>query len=194
MRGPLLDHNGDDTDEGATRARLYDVAAPRPTATRHRDRAESKSRIGVGRPRPPCLVADPRRVEVRRGALLIADTEGAYRVLETASPPTFYLPPDDVRMEWLELEPGGSLCEWKGHAQYLALRANETTIEHVAWCYPRSRQYFQAIAGYVAFYPVKVECYVAGERVRPQAGDYYGGWVTDEIVGPHKGEPGTNGW
>ena len=33
-----------------------------------------------------------------------------------------------------------------------------------------------------------------GEVVRPQPGGFYGGWVTDEVVGPFKGGPGSWGW
>jgi hypothetical protein len=54
---------------------------------------------------------------------------------------------------------------------------------------------FAAIKGYVAFYPHLMEaCYVAGERVKAQVGGFYGGWVTNDIVGPFKGKPGTQGW
>ena len=35
---------------------------------------------------------------------------------------------------------------------------------------------------------------VDGEQVRPQPGTFYGGWITDEVVGPFKGKPGTRGW
>jgi hypothetical protein len=28
----------------------------------------------------------------------------------------------------------------------------------------------------------------------PQPGDFYGGWITPELVGPFKGGPGTRGW
>jgi hypothetical protein len=37
-------------------------------------------------------------------------------------------------------------------------------------------------------------CYVDGERVQAQDGDFYGGWITGGIVGPFKGRPGTVGW
>jgi hypothetical protein len=37
-------------------------------------------------------------------------------------------------------------------------------------------------------------CLVDGDRVRPQEGGFYGGWITDEVVGPFKGAPGTLGW
>ena len=47
---------------------------------------------------------------------------------------------------------------------------------------------------YVAFYPARVECFVDGERVVPQPGSFYGGWITSDVVGPFKGEPGTGHW
>jgi hypothetical protein len=53
---------------------------------------------------------------------------------------------------------------------------------------------FEKIRDYFSFYPAALACYVAGERVRPQHGQFYGGWITDEIVGPLKGETGTEAW
>jgi hypothetical protein len=47
----------------------------------------------------------------------------------------------------------------------------------------------------VAFYPGRVDaCFVGEEQVHPQAGDFYGGWITSTVVGPFKGAPGTRGW
>ena len=37
-------------------------------------------------------------------------------------------------------------------------------------------------------------CFVDGERVRPQPGNFYGGRITADVVGPFKGEPGSQGW
>lgn len=143
-------------------------------------------------PRPPALVLDPRPVEVNVGDTMIASTASAYRILETASPPTFYLPVDDVDMNQLVAATGASVCEWKGQAVYWALvRAPE---QPVAWSYPRPRPRFDKIRDYIAFYPGRVECYVDGERVQAQAGGFYGGWITSEVVGPFKGEPGTGHW
>lgn len=48
--------------------------------------------------------------------------------------------------------------------------------------------------GHLSFYPGRVRCEVDGEVVRPQAGGFYGGWITHEVVGPFKGDPGTSGW
>ncbi|MEM9177408.1 MAG: DUF427 domain-containing protein [Myxococcota bacterium] len=141
-------------------------------------------------PRPPRIVADPRPVEVRFGERVLASTSRAVRVLETASPPTFYIPPDDVDLATLAESGRTSICEWKGQAVDFDLVGGP---ESVAWCYPRVFPEFASIAGWIAFYPARVECLVAGERVRPQPGGYYGGWITDEIKGPVKGEPGISG-
>ncbi|MFZ0791631.1 MAG: DUF427 domain-containing protein [Chromatiaceae bacterium] len=145
-------------------------------------------------PRPPRLVADPRRVEVRIGESLLAHSTHAIRVLETASPPTFYLPRADVRMELLRRAAGHSYCEWKGQATYFDAIDDGRVIERAAWSYENPTPPFSAIAGYLSFYPGRIACKVEGERVRPQPGAFYGGWVTDEIVGPYKGEAGTGGW
>ena len=143
-------------------------------------------------PRPPALQRDNRLVEVKVGDAIIASSTATFRVLETASPPTFYVPADDIDMDQLAEAAGSSICEWKGRAVYWAL-ARDPDVP-VAWAYPRPRARFDRIKDYIAFYPRRVECYVDGERVRPQAGGFYGGWITSDVVGPFKGEPGTGHW
>ncbi len=142
-------------------------------------------------PRPPALVPCSRRVEVSAADRLIAVSRRTVRILETASPPTFYLPPEDVDWSLLDAVAGSSFCEWKGRAGYFALRGRQSVV---AWSYPEPTPEFAAIAGYVSFYPGRVRCTVDGETVRPQPGDFYGGWVTEDVVGPFKGEPGTGHW
>ena len=145
-------------------------------------------------PRPPRVEADGRRVEVRTGDLVLADTTRALRVLETASPPTFYLPAADVRKDLLVRTGERSFCEWKGDAEHWALAGDGETERSIAWRYPAPLAGFEELANCFAFYPARVECWLAGERVRPQPGSYYGGWVTSELTGPFKGEPGSEGW
>ncbi len=144
-------------------------------------------------PRPPRLAPDGRLVEVRHGDAVIARSSRAVRVLETASPPTFYLPPADVDLAQLVRVAGTTFCEWKGAASYWALAAAPRAAR-VAWSYETPTAGFAELAGYLCFYPSRVACYVAGERVRAQQSEFYGGWVTEEIVGPFKGEVGTGGW
>ena len=145
-------------------------------------------------PRPPRLEEDRRRVRVVCGSTVVADTTGAFRILETASPPTFYLPFTDVRRELLTRARGGSFCEWKGRATYWSLRVAGETFDSVAWSYEAPLAPYHPIQSYLSFYPARLECYVDNDRVRPQPGGFYGGWVTGEVVGPFKGEPGTSGW
>ena len=146
-------------------------------------------------PRPPRIEADTRRVQVLVAGITLADSKRCVRVLETASPPTFYLQPQDVRMEYLRSCTGSSVCEWKGRASYWSIYLHDTLIEErAAWSYPAPYKGFERITGYVSFYPAKVECYVAGNRVVAQPGGFYGGWVTPDIVGPFKGSPGTQHW
>jgi uncharacterized protein (DUF427 family) len=145
-------------------------------------------------PRPPVIVADSRLVQVRLDGALIAQTRRAQRVLETASPPTFYLPPEAVQADCLRPEAGGTFCEWKGRAVYFTVCLGSRCVPHAAWSYPEPFAAFAPIRDYLAFYPAALECFVAGERVRAQAGGYYGGWITAGILGPFKGEPGSAGW
>jgi uncharacterized protein (DUF427 family) len=144
--------------------------------------------------RPPKLVADHRRIVVQRGDLLIADSRENYRILETAGPPAFYIPPQNVRLELLKPLPATSICEWKGAAQYWAIATVTSALDAIAWRYPKAQAPYDTISGYFSFYPGRIECLVDGERVRPQPGYFYGGWITDEIVGPWKGDPGTEWW
>jgi len=148
-------------------------------------------------PRPPRIEPSTRRVRIVFNGVTIADSTRAVRVLETSSPPTYYLPPEDVTPGVLRpaQDERTTWCEWKGRASYVDLVVGDRVSERAAWRYENPRTDFESIAGWIAFYPGRVDaCYLDEERVRPQDGTYYGGWVTDEIVGPYKGEPGTEGW
>jgi len=145
-------------------------------------------------PRPPRLEPDRRRVIVEADGTTIGDTRAGVRVLETAGPPVFYLPFDDVDRSVLFAAVGGSVCEWKGVATYWSVTLADRTIERAAWSYPEPLPAFESIVDHLSFYPTLVVCSVDGIRVEPQPGGFYGGWVTPEIVGPFKGEPGTGHW
>lgn len=139
-------------------------------------------------PRPPKLDPDDREVLVIFANKIIARTTNAIRVLETASPPTFYIPKEDLNMSFIEKTIGESKCEWKGEAIYWNIVVDDEKAERAAWSYPKPFKDYNAIKSYLCFYPSKVHCYVEGEHVKPQPGEFYGGWITREIVGPVKGE------
>ena len=144
-------------------------------------------------PRPPALVLCDSLVEVGVRERPLALTQSALRVIETASPPTYYLPPDSVDWKQLVRSQGSSFCEWKGEATYWAL-ADDPGKEAIGWSYELPSKQFAAIDGHISFYPGRIPCYVDGERVQPQPGSFYGGWITSRIVGPLKGAPGTGHW
>ena len=145
-------------------------------------------------PRPPKVVADERLVRVLVADEVVAETRSAVRVLETASPPTFYLPRADVRTEYLVPGSGGSFCEWKGQAQYWSVHVGPHRLDDAGWGYPEPLPPYEELADRVSFYPARLTCFVGDERAEPQPGGFYGGWVTSELVGPFKGKPGTEWW
>lgn len=145
-------------------------------------------------PRPPRLALESREVVIRWGDIEVARTRRAVCVLETAHPPSVYLPWDDVARLWLQPAPGRSYCEWKGPAQYWSLVDGPRRLDQVAWSYPQPLEGAEALADCVAFYPRALDCTVDGQAVRPQPGGFYGGWITPELVGPFKGEAGSEGW
>lgn len=146
-------------------------------------------------PRPPRLEPVAKRIRVVFNDVTIADTTRAYRVLETSHPPVYYIPPEDILQMCLEPAPGFSWCEWKGQAQYYTVAVGEKKVEGAAWYYADPMPAFTAIKDYVAFYAGQMDaCYVDDEKVTPQPGGFYGGWITNDIVGPFKGEIGTRGW
>lgn len=146
-------------------------------------------------PRPPALEPVDDRLRVVHEGVTLADTTDGYRVLETSHPPTYYLPPNDVAMEHLQRERRTTMCEWKGRSIYYTVVVNGTRVAQAAWAYPTPTDRFAPIADHVAFYAHKMDaCYVGDERVDPQKGGFYGGWVTSRVVGPFKGGPGTLGW
>jgi len=146
-------------------------------------------------PRPPRVEPTGRHLQVRFAGIVIADTRSALRVVETSGPPVYYLPPPDILMQYLHASAKQTFCEWKGDASHYAVRVGGAGAENAAWTYRHPTSGYEAIRDYVAFYPARMEaCLVDGELVRPQSGDYYGGWITRGILGPFKGDPGSEAW
>jgi uncharacterized protein (DUF427 family) len=145
-------------------------------------------------PRPPRVEDSDKHIRVEFAGVVIADTRRAKRVLETSHPPVYYIPPEDIRLEYLERTERTSWCEWKGRAGYYNVTVKGRRATNAAWFYPHPEEPYEAIRDHVAFYPQRMDaCTVDGEKVQPQPGDFYGGWITDDIVGPFKGGLGTAG-
>ena len=146
-------------------------------------------------PRPPALEPVTDRVRVVFSGLPVADTTTAYRVLETHHAPTYYIPTGDVLMSALVPSSRQTYCEWKGRAEYYDLVVDGRRSRNAAWAYPAPTARFAAIRDYLAFYATSVDgAWVGPEKVKPQPGDFYGGWVTANLDGRIKGAMGTLHW
>jgi uncharacterized protein (DUF427 family) len=146
-------------------------------------------------PRPPRVERCDRRVRVVVEDIVVAESDRALRVLETSSPPTIYVPREDVRGEHLRRAEGKTVCEFKGTASYHDVVVGERVVESAAWSYRRPNDRYSELRDHVAFYAGRVdEAYLDDEAVTPQPGEFYGGWITEELDGPFKGGPGSAGW
>lgn len=144
-------------------------------------------------PRPPRVEACDLRVRVELGDDVIADSVRALRVLETSHPPTIYIPTEDIHLVQSEifLSRSRSFCEYKGNARYLRIRDRDDAI----WFYPNPTAAYTILLDHWAFFPGSMDaCYIGTELVRAQDGDFYGGWITNNLVGPFKGAVGTRTW
>ena len=146
-------------------------------------------------PRPPEVRPEPRTALVAADGTTIASSRNGVKVCETAGAPVIYLPFDDVTPGLLQPSGGGGTwCEWKGAASYFDVVLPDRIIARAAWTYRDPSPGFAQLANRVSFYPALVDCTLDREPVLPQPGGFYGGWITAEITGPIKGEPGTGGW
>jgi len=144
-------------------------------------------------PRPPSLTLMQGPVIVQLGQERIACSERYIRVCETYHPPTIYLPPESFSAGTRHPASGRpSFCEWKGLASYWDLSCSDGSQRRsrIAWSYPNPTAAFRELANWIALYPGQVDgCWLEGERVLPQPGNFYGGWITSWTLGPFKGDP-----
>lgn len=144
-------------------------------------------------PRPPRIERIDWSLKVEHEGQVVAETQNGVRILETSHPPCFYFPPEAVDMSRLEPSTTRTFCEWKGQARYWHLKTANGVVEDVCWAYADPVE--PIIKDHLSFYAGRVDaCHVDGERVQPQAGDFYGGWILSWVRGPFKGGPGTRGW
>jgi uncharacterized protein (DUF427 family) len=148
-------------------------------------------------PRPPRLEFVSWHIRVVHAGQTIVDAPSAVRILETSQPPAYYVSTDHIDMAHLRPSKRSTVCEWKGVATYADLvdTAGTVLVTDVAWMYPDPVPSYSELAGHWAFYAQRVaECWVDDERVEPNEGSFYGGWITCNVTGPFKGGPGTLHW
>lgn len=139
-------------------------------------------------PRPPRIEPVKQAIKIELNGVVIAESSSAKRVLEKGHPPVYYLPMEDINAEVLRISSRRTWCEWKGEASYYDILVGDLVAHNAAWFYPDPLPDFLDIKDSVAFYAGKMgACFVGDEVVEPQAGDFYGGWITSNIQGPFKG-------
>ena len=141
-------------------------------------------------PLTPKVEATTKKVQVVFNETVIAETTQAVRVLQTGHPPVYYIPRADVQMKYLTATSKNSTCEFKGTSYYYDVKVGSKSVAAAGWSYPEPTKGYEVIKDYLAFYPRMMDaCYVDGERVTPEPGQYFGGWVTSDIIGPFEGQP-----
>jgi uncharacterized protein (DUF427 family) len=146
-------------------------------------------------PRPAVAQACTHHLKIIHRGIILAETRRGIRTLETSHPPSYYFPRVDVAMDYLQKSTRSSICEWKGQATYFDVTISGATVHDVGWCYPSPTQGFKLLQDHIAFYAAPLDgCFVNGEKVTPQPGSFYGGWVTSTVTGPFKGVPGSRLW
>jgi uncharacterized protein (DUF427 family) len=146
-------------------------------------------------PRPPAIEANTNRVRIVLGGETIAEAAAGWRILETTHPPTYYIPRESFREGAIVASARRSFCEWKGAASYVTLRGGGRVERDAGWFYPDPSPPYAALRDHVAVYAGRTDgCFIDDERVTPQPGGFYGGWITADLIGPFKGAPGTEFW
>jgi uncharacterized protein (DUF427 family) len=146
-------------------------------------------------PRPPKLEKISQHIRIIFNEIHLVESHNTYRVLETSHPPGYYIPQDDILMEYLIPSTRKTYCEWKGEGSYYHIQVGNKRVENAAWFYSNPTPNFISIKNYLAFYPGLMDsCWVDNEKVVPQPGSFYGGWITSNLIGPFKGIPGSQGW
>lgn len=146
-------------------------------------------------PRPPAIEKETRHLGIVFAGVEIVSSNRCIKVLETSHPPVFFFPPEDVGKGVLTATGKTSFCEWKGQAAYFDVVAGEQRAPSAAFAYPDPSSRFREYAHWVSFYAGPMDaCFVDDQRVTPQPGGFYSGWITPDVAGPFKGVPGSWGW
>ncbi|CAF1155718.1 unnamed protein product [Adineta steineri] len=148
-------------------------------------------------PRPPAIEPVQAHLRVIYNDVVLADTTSALRILETGHPPTYYIPPNDVKQEYLKHNTKSTYCEYKGLASYYDFNPpdGQPVVTSRIWSYGNpsgTNGKYGDVKDYFSFYVGPWDCYVNEEKVEAQPGDFYGGWKTKNIEGKVNG--GSGAW
>ncbi len=106
---------------------------------------------------PITLTRNPRRVRVRFGGQIVAETTRALTLQEANYPPVQYIPREDADMSAFTRTAHHTHCPYKGDASYFTLSAGDRTAENAVWSYEQPFPAVAEIKEYLAFYPSRVD-------------------------------------
>ena len=106
---------------------------------------------------PITIAANPRRVRISAGGIVIAETSHALKLKEASYPAVNYVPREDANMALLTRTERVTHCPYKGDANYFSITADGKTLENAIWTYETPFPAMAEISGRLAFYPDKVK-------------------------------------
>jgi uncharacterized protein (DUF427 family) len=106
---------------------------------------------------PITITANPKRIRVLAGGVVIADTTHALTLKEASYPAVQYVPRSDANLALLTRTDRVTHCPYKGDANYFSILADGKTIENSIWTYETPFPAMAEISGHLAFYPDKVK-------------------------------------
>ena len=88
---------------------------------------------------------------------MLADTRGALSLREAKYPAVQYIPRADVDMTRLSRTAHSTYCPFKGDCAYYSLPGDDARARNAVWTYEAPFPAVAEIAGFLAFYPDRVE-------------------------------------
>ncbi|HQT64601.1 MAG: hypothetical protein B7Z75_05495 [Acidocella sp. 20-57-95] len=103
------------------------------------------------------IVPNAKRVVVKAGGAVIADTRAAVTLLEGTSAGVLYIPRADANMSLLHKTSHTTTCPYKGLASYYSIPAAGAKAVNAVWSYENPIADVAGIKEYLAFYPNRVD-------------------------------------
>jgi uncharacterized protein (DUF427 family) len=117
------------------------------------------------------VIPSSRHIRVEIDGETIADSHRPHLLFETGHPVRYYLPPEDVRMEFLTATERHTRCPYKGEASYWTAKIGSVELPDIVWSYLDPIPQCPKVKGYLSFFNEKVDVYVDGElQARPITG------------------------
>lgn len=106
---------------------------------------------------PITITANPKRVRVSLGGIVVADSTNALTLKEANYPAVNYVPRKDANMALMSRTERVTHCPYKGDASYFSILADGKAVDNAIWTYETPFPAMTEISGHLAFYPDKVK-------------------------------------